>query len=105
MKKAIAFLLSLLIVMTAGVSLAEAGTYTGSAQGFGEGGVSVSVTVDDAGKITALEVTADTETPTVGGAAVQPMIDAILAAGSADVDTVAGATLTSGAIIGRRKPR
>lgn len=99
MKKAIAFLLSLLIVMTAGVSLAEAGTYTGSAQGFGEGGVSVSVTVDEAGKITALEVTADTETPTVGGAAVQPMIDAILASGSADVDTVAGATITSGAII------
>lgn len=72
-------------------------TYTGTGKGFG-GDVIAEVTVDADGKIVDLKVTADNETPSVGGAAVEPMVNAILEAGSIDVDGVSGATLTSNAI-------
>lgn len=75
-----------------------AGTYEGTAKGFG-GDVTAKVTVDENGVITDLEVTGDGETPSVGGAAIDPMVEAILAAGSAEVDVVSGATITSQAVI------
>ena len=95
MKKVLAVLLAL--AMLSGAALAEQ-TYDGTGKGFG-GDVSVRVTVNDQGAITGLEVTAEGETPSVGGAAIAPMTEAILAAGTAEVDTVAGATVTSSAII------
>lgn len=57
------------------------------------------VTVDDKGVITALEVTGDGETPSVGGAAIEPMTEDILAAGNTEVDTISGATLTSYGVV------
>ena len=76
----------------------EAGVYEGTAAGFG-GDVTAQVTIDASGKITDLKVTGDGETPSVGGAAIEPMAEAILAAGSVEVDGVSGATITSQAII------
>ena len=73
--------------------------YVGHGQGFG-GEVTANVSVDDSGKVVALEVTAEDETPAVGGQAVEPMTNAILEAGGIDgVDAVAGATITSTAIL------
>lgn len=76
----------------------EAGVYEGTAAGFG-GDVTAQVTIDASGKITDLKVTGDGETPSVGGAAIDPMAEAILAAGNVEVDGVSGATITSQAII------
>ncbi|MFM9414387.1 FMN-binding protein [Peptococcus simiae] len=72
------------------------GTYTGSAEGY-SGLVTVEVTVKD-NKIVDLKVLSHTETPGYyeKGAGV---IQAILAKGSLEVDTISGATLTSRAII------
>lgn len=74
------------------------GVYEGTAKGFG-GDVTAEVTIDETGTITDLKVTGDGETPGVGGAAIEPMVEAILAAGTIEVDGVSGATITSQAII------
>ncbi|MGI6152083.1 MAG: FAD-dependent oxidoreductase [Christensenellales bacterium] len=73
------------------------GSYTGKARGFG-GEVTVEVTVD-ANAITNVLVIGDSETAGVGTLAIEQMPDAILAAQSAQVDSVTGATITSAAII------
>ena len=73
------------------------GTYTGQADGFG-GPVSVALTVDGAGRITKVNITGDSETPTVGGAAIPALADAVLAAQGGDIDAVSGATFTSNAV-------
>ena len=69
------------------------GTYTGEADGFG-GSVIVDITVDEA-SVTEVSITGDSETPEVGGAALEELASQILAAGSAEIDGVAGATLTT----------
>lgn len=73
------------------------GTYTGAAAGFG-GDITATVTVSG-GKITACTLVGDKETPTIGGAALEPLRQAILAAGTVDgVDGVSGATWTSNGV-------
>ena len=72
------------------------GTETATAMGKG-GDVEVTVTVED-GKITAVDVVGDNETPTIGGIAIEEMPQQIIDAQSFDVEGVAGATLTSDAI-------
>ncbi len=72
------------------------GTYTSTQQGFG-GEVVVSLTVSS-GEITAVELTGDSETPTVGGAALETLQANILASQSAEFDLVSGATVTSTAV-------
>ena len=76
----------------------QAGTYTGTANGFG-GPVDVTLTVGEAGGITNVEITGDGETPDVGGAAIPTLADRILEAQSAEVDGVSGATFTSQAVL------
>ncbi len=72
-------------------------TLTGEADGFG-GAIQAVVTVED-GKITALELTGKDETPAIGGAALEPLKEAILAAGTVDgVEAVSGATWTSNGV-------
>ena len=73
-----------------------AGTYTGEGQGYG-GTVTVTITTD-ANSI--LEVTAEgaDETPTVGGAALEELAAQVKEAQSAEIDGVAGATLTSNGV-------
>lgn len=70
------------------------GTYEGSAQGYG-GEVKASVTVDD-NAITGVTLTGEQETPAVGGAALEDLAAQAKEKG-ADMDGVAGATVTSDA--------
>ena len=93
--------LAMLSTMVGSVSFAEgtaytAGTYTGTAKGF-EGDVTVTLTVDE-NAITDVQIIGENETPAVGGAAMTQLQADILAAQSAEVDGVAGATFTSNAV-------
>lgn len=72
------------------------GTYTATAKGYG-GTVTVNLTVD-ANNITAVTIDGPDETPAIGGEALKTLPDAVKVANSAEVDTVAGATLTSNAV-------
>ena len=72
-------------------------TFTGEADGFG-GKITAEVTVTE-GKITALTLTGEGETPSIGGEAIPQLTDAILAAGTIEgVDGVSGATWTSNGV-------
>ena len=73
------------------------GALTGTADGF-MGPITVSVTMDG-DTITAVEVVSNSETPEIAGGALEQIPAAIVAANSADVDIVAGATYTSNGII------
>ncbi len=72
------------------------GTYTGTAAGFG-GEVKAVVTVSG-GKITACTLSGEKETPAIGGAALETLKAQVETAGSADIDGVSGATVTSTAV-------
>ena len=76
----------------AGVS----GDFTGTAKGMG-GDVTVKVTMDG-DKIAAVEVVSQNETAGISDPALEKVPAAIVEANSADVDGVAGATVTSDAI-------
>ncbi len=69
------------------------GTYTAEAAGH-EAGLVVTVTVDETG-ITAVDLDVSNETPEIGGAAKDALIEQIMAAQGADIDGVTGATETS----------
>ena len=71
--------------------------YLGTGTGMG-GDVLVRVTMDG-DKIANVEVVAQNETEGIGDKAIEALPAAIVAANSADVDTVASATITSNAII------
>lgn len=81
--------------MTAKKVAYTAGTYEGTAQGFG-GEVKAVVTVTETG-IASVELTGDDETPELGGAALEKLASAFTEAGTADVDGIAGATISSDA--------
>ena len=71
------------------------GIYSASERGYG-GDVTVTITVD-ADKITDVKVEGPGETESIGGAALETLASSILDAQSAEIDGVAGATLTSDA--------
>lgn len=71
------------------------GTYVGTAEGFG-GEVVAAVTISGSG-IESVELKGDGETPALGGAAMEQLAPAFVEAGSAQVDAVAGCTITSNA--------
>ena len=73
------------------------GTYTASAQGYG-GEVTVEMTFEG-GAITAVTITGDSETATIGQAAIPTLEEEILSAQSAEIDGVSGATATSKAVM------
>ncbi|MCR5161611.1 MAG: FAD-binding protein [Lachnospiraceae bacterium] len=85
-----------------GASLAEdaavytPGTYTASEQGL-ESTVTVTMTFDET-SILDVQIDAAGETAGIGAATPEPLAKAILEAQSADVDAVAGATVTSNAV-------
>lgn len=69
------------------------GTYTGEAMGH-EQGLMVTITVDDS-TITDVQLDVSHETPEIGGAAADALKEQILAAQSADIDGVSGASETT----------
>lgn len=100
MKKWVSCLLSLALVLGGAVALAEgftAGTYTGTAQGFG-GDVTATVTLSEA-EITDIQVVGDQETDGLGSVAIEQLPPKMLEAQSPNVDAMSGATVTSNAII------
>ena len=74
----------------------QAGTYTATAQGMGK--VTVTITVDAAGVITACEIDASGETPGLGDKAAAKLAEKVLEVQSAELDGVSGASITSGAV-------
>ena len=94
-QKFFAALLVLVMLFTT-AALAEAGDYTGTAQGFG-GLVEVTLSMTD-GTITSAAIVADGETPSIGGIALPTLQEQIVAANGAEIDGVTGATVTSNAV-------
>lgn len=81
--------------------VAADGSYTAAAKGY-TSEVTVTLTITG-GRISAVEADASGETPALGGKAAAQLAEAILAKGSANVDAVAGATMTSDAVIAAAK--
>lgn len=73
-------------------------TFVGKSMGFG-GEVTVTLTKKGSAATYTVTVTGAGETPGIGGAALPKLQQAIQDAQSADIDAVAGATVTSGAVI------
>lgn len=107
MKRFFAVLLSGFMILSAGCASGGTdqpaeegkytpGTYTGTSTGFG-GDVSVTITVDS-NQITEVKAVGDSETPTVGGAALEELAQQILDQQSSKIDGVTGATMTSNGI-------
>ena len=78
---------------TTAAAEASEGTLTGTAQGFG-GEVTVTLTMDG-DKIVDATIEGKDETPDVGGKALEELQKQLVEAGSADIDGVSGATVTS----------
>ena len=78
-------------------SIYTAGTYEGSAEGFG-GTLNVTITLSDT-KIEAIEITSHNETEGIGSKAIEALPAAIIESNSLDVDLVSGATISSKAIL------
>ena len=101
LSKLTSVLLCLAILLTmCSFAMAEAGTYTGvgDSEIGGKGAIEVSVTVDENGVVTDIQVTKNGDTAGIADAAAEAMPGRIMAAQSANVDGVSGATLTSGRI-------
>lgn len=103
MKKVLCLLMSAMMALSLSACTKEnaegiytPGTYTGEAQGFG-GTVTVTVTTD-ADSITEAAIEGSDETPTIGGAALETLIEQIKTAQNSEIDGVSGATMTSNAV-------
>ena len=96
MKKFVALFLAVMMMASSAFAM-TAGTYEGEAQGM-MGKIAVSVVVNETA-IESVTVTAQNETPEIAAAALEQIPAAIVANQSLVVDTVAGATVTSKAII------
>ena len=96
---ALGIVLSLYIASTGTVPAADnADTYSASAQGH-ESEVTVMINITG-GKVTNVQIDAGDETPDVGGKAAESLARSLLdAGGTAGVDTVSGATMTSNAVL------
>ena len=95
MKKYLGLLLALILAFAVFSAWADE-TYTGTAKGFG-GDVTVVLTCKD-GIITDVSVTGEMETKEFGGAALPQLATQILEKQGADIDGVAGASVTSAAV-------
>lgn len=97
MKKIIAMILACTLLFgCASTSTSADETLTATADGFG-GPVTVTLTVND-GTIKECVIEGKDETPTVGGAALEELQAQVVKANGADIDGVAGATITSTAV-------
>ena len=80
---------------TSGEALYTPGTYTGTATGIGE--VKVTMTFSETA-ITEVVVDTSNETESIGGVAAPTLQEALMAAQSAEVDNISGATVTTNAV-------
>ena len=91
----LAIVLALCLTMLVPAALAE--TFAATAKGFG-GDVTVALTLEN-GVLTAVTAEGASETNGIGSRAIELMPAAMLAANSVEVDSVAGATVTSTAVL------
>lgn len=91
----LAIVTALCLALAVPAGLAE--TYEAAAQGFG-GEVKVALTIEN-GELTAVTAEGASETTGIGSRAIELMPAAMLAANSVEVDGVAGATMTSTAVL------
>ncbi|HHU01802.1 MAG TPA: FMN-binding protein [Christensenellaceae bacterium] len=101
MKKQIGIILVLSLLMSVFAGLSEtvytAGIYEGVGEGFG-GDVKLTVEIDDS-KIIAIEIVEHSETAGISDAAFEELPAKIIEAQSVELDAVAGATMSSNAIL------
>lgn len=95
--KLISLALALALCLTMLVPAALAETYEATAQGFG-GEVKVTLTIEN-GVLTAVTAEGASETAGIGSRAIELMPATMLATNSVEVDGVAGATMTSTAVL------
>lgn len=96
MSKCFAVLIAcLLLVCFTGAAMAQ--SFTATAAGFG-GDVTVALTIDGA-NLTDVKIEGAGETPAIGGAALEKLAEAMVTGNRVDVDAVAGATITSNAVL------
>lgn len=96
-KKMCSLLLAMCLLIVTPNAVAETQTVSGVGHG-NQGEIAVSVTLTD-GKITDVVIDSHNETPGISDAAIAKIPEAIVAAGTVEVDTVSGATATSEGII------
>ncbi len=99
MKKFLAIFTVLVMVLTftaCGGSKYKEGSYEGEAKGYSpDKNIKVNVAVDADGKISEVKVVDHAETDEIGGTALETLSKAVVEKNSADVDTIAGATVTT----------
>jgi len=96
-KRVFAILMAMMLLVSTGAMAMTAGTYEAEANGIG-GAVKVAVTVSEAA-IEKVEVVAHSETPGISDPAIERIPAAIAEKQTLAVDAVAGATVTSNAIL------
>ena len=99
MKKVVGLLLCGVLAVSAAACSPkkEVKTLTGTGKGFG-GEITVTVTTED-GKITKVEAVGEKETQGIGSNAIEQLPAKIVETGNTDVDTIAGATVSSKGIL------
>ncbi|MDO5689408.1 MAG: FMN-binding protein [Tissierellia bacterium] len=98
MRRWIASLMTVMVfmVLTACGSSYTAGTYQGEAKGYSpDANIKVSVTIGEDGKIADVKVDSHSETEELGGTALVTLAQQAVEKNSPDVDTIAGATITT----------
>lgn len=98
MRKIVSVLLCCLLLASSACAMAENRQAAASARGFG-GEVTVTLTVDENGKVIEASAVGDSETPDIGGKAIRELPDAMVTAGTVTVEGVSGATFTSAAVL------
>lgn len=94
-KRLFSLIACLLLVCFAGAAMAE--SFTAAAAGFG-GEVTVTLTIEG-DTLTNVAIEGAGETPAIGGAAMEKLAEAMLVGNRVDVDAIAGATVTSNAVL------
>ena len=95
MKRFVSLIACVLLVCFAGAAMAE--SFAATAAGFG-GDVTVTLTIDGTNLVDA-KIEGAGETQAIGGAAMEKLAEAMLAGNRVDVDAIAGATVTSNAVL------
>lgn len=99
MKKLITMLCSMFLIAgcASGQNQYTAGDYEAKSQGFG-GEITVKLTVSNS-KIENVEIVGESETPEIGGKALETLKESILKANGGEIEAVSGATVTSNAVM------
>lgn len=97
MKKLTTIIAVVMMVLSLCGCSTKTSEYSATSTGFG-GEVSVTITVDENGKLVDVKVEGKDETATIGGAALDTLKEQIMTADGYDIDGVAGATVTSNAV-------